>query len=117
MQAKKLVLDRVIRSTYNTGVHCRSRPIQRHHWGTPATAETSDTTTFGVVITPSMIEGLTVAIDYFDIEVTDAIGTIPAQSLTGVAGGAGLFCNALNRDAARQVLTQNENIAQLNFRN
>ena len=99
---------------------------------TQLTAETSDTTTFGVVITPSIIEGLTVAIDYFDIEVTDAIGTIPAQSsLDGcIAGGAGsdAFCNALNRDAAGTlhllatapdgrpagISTQNENIAQLN---
>jgi iron complex outermembrane receptor protein len=37
--------------------------------------ETSDTTTFGVVLTPTFAPGLSVAIDYFQIEVTDAIGS------------------------------------------
>ncbi|MCY4263631.1 MAG: TonB-dependent receptor [Gammaproteobacteria bacterium] len=65
-------------------------------------AETSDTTTFGVVITPSAIEGLSVAIDIFDIEVSDAIDSVPAQaSLDGcIAGGPGseTFCSLLQRD-------------------
>jgi iron complex outermembrane receptor protein len=67
-------------------------------------AETGDTTTFGVVLTPSFVEGLTVAIDYFDIEVTEAIGTIPPQaSLDGcITGGAGsdTFCSLIQRDNA-----------------
>ena len=36
-------------------------------------AETGETTTFGVVATPNWLEGLSVAVDWFDIEVTDAI--------------------------------------------
>ena len=67
-------------------------------------AEEGETTTFGVVITPSMIENLSIAIDYFDIEVTDAIGTIPAQiSLDRcIEGGAGAdqFCQNIRRDTA-----------------
>jgi len=67
-------------------------------------AEEGETTTFGVVITPSMIENLSIAIDYFDIEVTDAIGTIPAQiSLDRcIEGGAGSdqFCQNIRRDTA-----------------
>lgn len=65
-------------------------------------AETSDTLTYGVVITPRWIEDLTIAVDYFQIEVEDAIGTIPAQaSLDGcIAGGAnaGTFCSLIQRD-------------------
>ena len=65
-------------------------------------AETSETRTFGVVITPTAIEGLSIAIDYFEIEVTDSIGTIPAQaSLDGcIAGGPGseTFCSLIQRD-------------------
>ncbi|MEM8492339.1 MAG: TonB-dependent receptor [Pseudomonadota bacterium] len=65
-------------------------------------AETSDTTTFGVVITPRAVEGLSIAIDYFEIEVSDAIGTIPPQaSLDGcIAGGPGsdVFCSLIQRD-------------------
>jgi outer membrane receptor protein involved in Fe transport len=64
--------------------------------------EVSDTYTFGVVITPRFAEGLSIAIDYFDIEVADAIGTIPAQaSLDGcIAGGpsASTFCSLIQRD-------------------
>ena len=75
-------------------------------------AETGDTTTFGVVYTPSFVEGLSIAIDYFDIEVTDAIGSIPAQaSLDGcIAGGAGAdtFCNLLQRDTAGTLWLSND---------
>lgn len=64
--------------------------------------ETSDTTTFGVVITPEFAPGLSVAVDYFDIEVTDAIGSIPAQaSLDGCIAGGGsssVFCSLIQRD-------------------
>ena len=67
-------------------------------------AETADTTTLGVVYTPNFVEGLSIAVDYFDIEVTEAIGTIPAQSsLDGcIAGGAGseTFCSLIQRDTA-----------------
>lgn len=41
--------------------------------------ESSDTYTIGAVLTPSMIPGLTVAIDYYNISITDAIGTVPSQ--------------------------------------
>ena len=64
--------------------------------------ETADTVTFGVVFTPRFVEGLSVSLDWFDIEVTDAIGTIPAQaSLDGCiegGAGAGVFCSLIQRD-------------------
>jgi outer membrane receptor protein involved in Fe transport len=75
-------------------------------------AETGDTFTFGVIYTPSFIENLTVAVDYFDIEVTDAIGSIPAQaSLDGcIAGGAGseTFCSLIQRDTAGTLWLSND---------
>jgi iron complex outermembrane receptor protein len=43
--------------------------------------ETSESLTFGVVFTPSFLEGLTVSIDYFDIEITDAVGTAPSSEV------------------------------------
>lgn len=48
-------------------------------------AETSDTITFGAVITPTAVPGLVVSFDYFDIKLEDAIDIL--------AGGAS---NALN---------------------
>ena len=75
-------------------------------------AETGDTTTLGVVYTPNFVEGLTVSVDYFDIEVTDAIGSIPAQSsLDGcIAGGAGsgTFCGLVQRDTAGTLWLSND---------
>ena len=42
--------------------------------------EESDTITFGFVISPPFAEGLNVTVDWYDIEVTDAIGTITAET-------------------------------------
>jgi iron complex outermembrane receptor protein len=65
-------------------------------------AEEGETTTFGVVITPSMIENLSIAIDYFDIEVTDSIGSIPAQTSYDRCLNTGdpAFCANVTRDIA-----------------
>ncbi|WP_338244467.1 TonB-dependent receptor domain-containing protein [Aurantiacibacter hainanensis] len=42
--------------------------------------ETSDSYTFGVVLQPTFIPGLTITADYFDITIDDAIITISAQT-------------------------------------
>ncbi|MGB3165442.1 MAG: TonB-dependent receptor [Alteraurantiacibacter sp.] len=42
--------------------------------------ETSDSYTFGVVIQPTFIPGLTITADYFDITIDDAIITVPPQT-------------------------------------
>ncbi len=65
--------------------------------------ESSDTYTFGVVFTPSFIDGLTASIDYFDIEIEDAIvDGIGAQNILDncLATGDPTFCSLINRDAA-----------------
>lgn len=41
--------------------------------------ETSDSYTFGVVLQPSFVPGLTITADYFDIKIKDAISTISLQ--------------------------------------
>ena len=73
-------------------------------------AERGETTTFGVVITPTMIENLSIAIDYFDIEVTDAIGTVPAQTSYDRCLNTGdpAFCNNIQRDTAGTLHLLNE---------
>jgi len=43
--------------------------------------ETSESLTAGLVFTPSFLEALTVSIDYFDIEITDAVGTAPTSEV------------------------------------
>ncbi|WP_077338186.1 TonB-dependent receptor plug domain-containing protein [Pseudocolwellia agarivorans] len=43
--------------------------------------EKSDSLTIGAVITPSVIEGLSFSIDYWDIEITDAIGSFGVNDI------------------------------------
>jgi iron complex outermembrane receptor protein len=43
--------------------------------------ETSESFTFGVVYTPGFIENLTITLDYFDIEIEDAVGTAPTSEV------------------------------------
>jgi outer membrane receptor protein involved in Fe transport len=59
--------------------------------------EQADTYTFGVVITP--IENLTVAVDYYDIFLEDAIGTIGASTILTFCGITGdpFLCDRVNR--------------------
>jgi iron complex outermembrane receptor protein len=43
--------------------------------------ETSKSWTYGIVYTPSFVEGLAVTLDWFDIEIDDAIGTAGAGNI------------------------------------
>jgi len=61
--------------------------------------ESSNTITAGVVITPAAISGLTIAIDYFDLEVTDTIGDISAMNICFDPLNTGhVFCDNIRRD-------------------
>ena len=62
--------------------------------------ESSDTVTFGVVITPESIPNLSVSVDYFDITVDDTIlAGIPTQVTLDscLATGDPTFCSLINR--------------------
>ena len=61
--------------------------------------EESDTITFGVVVQPSAIPDLTVSVDYYDIDLTDKVGTIPATFTlqSCLDSGDPRFCNLVNR--------------------
>ena len=63
-------------------------------------AETADTYTVGAVLQPRYVEGFTLSVDYYDISIDQAIGTIPPQtSLTQcIATGDPLFCDNIVRD-------------------
>jgi len=43
--------------------------------------ETSESFTFGLVLTPSFVEDLTVTLDYFDVEIENAVGTAPSSEV------------------------------------
>jgi iron complex outermembrane receptor protein len=66
-------------------------------------AETSEATTVGIVWTPSFI-GLSVAVDYFDIEVNDQVARFGAGNILGGCYGAEAadfpndYCTLIDRD-------------------
>ena len=65
-------------------------------------AETADTYTVGVILSPNTIEGLTVQLDYYNISIEDAITTIPLQTLldechiTGIAASCAALAGGRN---------------------
>jgi outer membrane receptor protein involved in Fe transport len=55
--------------------------------------ETADTYTVGLVFTPRFVEGLSLAIDYYDIDITNAIGDIDATDILQICYTSGDFAN------------------------
>lgn len=65
--------------------------------------EEADTLTIGAVYSPDFVPGLRLSLDYFDIDIADAISSYAAQNVLDSclaeinAGGAGFFCSFVNR--------------------
>jgi len=62
--------------------------------------ETSDTTSFGVVLQPRWVPGLAITVDYFDIKIEDTISTFgPNNVLTACySAGDANACSLINRN-------------------
>lgn len=73
-------------------------------------SEESESRTVGVVWTPTFIENLSVTLDWYDIEITDAITSVSAQDIldncVDATGGpdAG-FCSQIDRDPTTNDVT------------
>ncbi len=90
--------------------------------------ESADTWTFGIIATP--IDGLTVSVDYFDIDITDRIGTIGAETQLRFCGLTGdpFLCDNIRRsgggdlwlgsdpETSGLIFNQNANFGDLNNR-
>ena len=64
--------------------------------------EKSDTWNAGAVITPRFLPGFNLSVDYFRIDVKDAISTFSAQDIINLCfQGQQQFCDAYTTDAAR----------------
>ena len=66
-------------------------------------SEESESLTVGFVWTPSFIENLSVTVDYYDIEITDAITFVAAQNVAdncvdATGGPDAGFCSQIDRD-------------------
>ncbi|MGF1605578.1 MAG: TonB-dependent receptor domain-containing protein [Rhodothalassiaceae bacterium] len=73
--------------------------------------ESSDTFSIGGVFTPSFLPGFSLSIDYFDIEVDDAVATIPPQTTLDncIATGDPAFCDLIVRDQFGSLFLDNAN--------
>ncbi|MEO0817181.1 MAG: TonB-dependent receptor [Pseudomonadota bacterium] len=88
-------------------------------------AEEAETLTVGFVASPSMVEGLTFSVDYFDIEVEDVISAFgggannvlsTCYTDTDLGGVGSPFCNVVERGAGGQILSvsvTSQNVALL----
>ncbi|HEY8949053.1 MAG TPA: TonB-dependent receptor [Rhizomicrobium sp.] len=90
--------------------------------------EVADTKTFGLVFTPTFIDGLTATVDYYDIKITGAVGTqagspqgifqgcySPPGGITNVAAqAASVYCQAVHRDGTGGFRASNGFISQIN---
>jgi len=90
--------------------------------------EVADTKTFGLVLTPTFLDGVTATVDYYDIKVTNAVATLlgspqgvldacysPAGGITNVAAqAASIYCQSIVRDATGGFRTPNGYIEQIN---
>ncbi|WP_445362808.1 TonB-dependent receptor plug domain-containing protein [Microbulbifer sp. ANSA003] len=69
---------------------------------TELTEETADTYTYGVVLTPRFIPGLSLTFDYWDMEITDAISYISGQDIVDrcvdSASINNVYCSLAPRD-------------------
>lgn len=84
--------------------------------------ETANTLTLGATFAPDFVPGLTATVDYFNIKITNAIGTIPVQSilnncvdLPGSVTG-NIYCSFVTRDANHlitNVAATQQNVGQL----
>jgi iron complex outermembrane receptor protein len=63
--------------------------------------EQSDTTSFGVVLTPSFVPGLTMELDYYKIRIKNVISsyTFPLELTQCLNTGNSYFCGNVHRDA------------------
>jgi outer membrane receptor protein involved in Fe transport len=64
--------------------------------------EVADTFTAGIVWTPQSIPGLSLTLDYYDIEITDTIGSLGADDIIQECALSGdpTLCDLINRDRA-----------------
>jgi iron complex outermembrane receptor protein len=79
--------------------------------------ETADTTTFGVVYQPSFISGLNISVDYYNIDLRNAIGALGSQDIINRCyAGVTELCQYVERNAAGEitrVTRANVNLSEL----
>lgn len=85
--------------------------ITRFSGGNPAVRpEEADTTTIGFVLTPTSAPAFSLSLDWYEIEITDAIGQLGVQAVANrceesiVAGSPSEICSLVTRDVNTDLL-------------
>jgi outer membrane receptor protein involved in Fe transport len=93
-------------NVFTTVVQGLNGPIGSQSGGNPTLhAEASDTITFGTVLTPSFVPGLSASVDFYSIDLKGAIGTFGGSTqnvLTNCYNGTdpnNPYCQVINRDS------------------
>ena len=74
--------------------------------------ETADSYTVGFVLTPAFLQGFSLTVDYFNIEVEDVISTISPTITLNQCLETGGLCDLINRDSTAQSLWLNDSYIQ-----
>jgi outer membrane receptor protein involved in Fe transport len=71
--------------------------------------ESSDTRSLGLVFTPTFIDGFTMTVDYFDIKLRGAIGTLPSGLVIQACAISGnpTICSLIHRAPGTEILFGN----------
>lgn len=88
------------------------------------TEETADTLTVGLVYRPSYLSGFEASIDYYDIKISDVIGSLSNSALllgcySDASGTDNVFCQTVTRDENGQlirILNQDQNLNETRAR-
>ncbi|MDE2148665.1 MAG: TonB-dependent receptor [Gammaproteobacteria bacterium] len=77
-------------------------------------AEKAITRQAGIVLTPRFLKGFTATIDYYNIIVSNAIGTLPPQTILNECLQNNQFCNQIQRGVNGQLFGGPENFISTN---
>jgi outer membrane receptor protein involved in Fe transport len=99
----------VTAAEYGHIIQCISSQCNGQFSGNPALKpESSDTKSFGFVLTPTFLPGFNLSVDWFDIQVKSVITGLPfsvtlatcANNPTAIATGALTYCDLIHRDTS-----------------
>ena len=102
-------LSGVAAAEYGLVTPCPASQCQQLLGGNPnLKPEDSDTTSFGVVFTPTFIKNFSATVDFYNIRVNKIIqGVAPNVSLSECLAGVTTFCPNVHRDASGSLLFPN----------
>jgi outer membrane receptor protein involved in Fe transport len=65
--------------------------------------ETSENLSFGFVLTPAALEGASLTVDWYNINVDDTISSYGAQNLLNLCASSGQRCNFIRRESSGEI--------------